>query len=199
MTTEEPRGARTHAIPLPQGREVKRAINSLNTGLDITRPPGTKHPMGDRGDAAQYLGMLKGIVAQMEEGLRGGPLQTDVQKGWFGVYERSVPSMFANTASQLKDLSAFANQGIMHVPHASQQMAVAAVALLTASHAFAAASEISVGVGTADFHADEVVKQSEAMYEAADVLTDYVKQKRAEFGEGVADPTSGRGPHDYPR
>lgn len=32
MTTEEPRGARTHAIPLPQGRQVKRAINSLETG-----------------------------------------------------------------------------------------------------------------------------------------------------------------------
>lgn len=32
MTTEEPRGVRTHAIPLPQGRQVKRAINSLETG-----------------------------------------------------------------------------------------------------------------------------------------------------------------------
>lgn len=178
MTTEEPRGARTHAVPLPQGRQVKRAINSLETGLNITKPPGAQHPMGDRGYAAQYVGMLKAIVAQMEEGLRGGPLETDVQKGWFAVYERSLPSMFANTAGQLRSLSEFARQGIVQVPQASQQMSVAAVALLAAHHAFAAASEIAVGVGTEDFHADEVVKQSDEMYEAADMLADYVAKKR---------------------
>lgn len=183
MTTEEPRGARTHAIPLPQGRQVKRAINSLETGLNITRPPGTKHPMGDRGDAAQYLGMLKGVVAQMEEGLRGGPLQTDVQKGWFGAYERNLPSILANTAAQVRDLSEFATQGVQRVPHASQQMAVAAAALRAASHAFAAAAEISAGIDAADFDAAEVVKQSEDMYEAADMLTDYVAKKRTEFGD----------------
>lgn len=183
MTTEEPRGARTHAIPLPQGREVKRAINSLNTGLNITRPPGTKHPMGDRGDAAQYLGMLKGIVAQMEEGLRGGPLETDVVKGHWSVYERNLPSILANMAAQVRDLSEFATLGIQRVPQASQQMAVAAAALRAASHAFAAAAEISVGVGAVDFDSTEVVKQSEAMYEACDMLTGYVAQKRAEFGD----------------
>lgn len=184
MTTEEPSGARTHAITLPEARRVKRAIDSLDTGVDARRPPGAPaHPMGDRGDAAQYIGILKALIAQIEEGVRGGPLQTDVQKGWFGGYQRNLPSMFANTAAQLKDLSSFASQGIMQVPHASQQMAVAATALLTASHAFAAASEIAVGVGSPDFHEDEVVKQSEAMYEAFDMLADYVAQKRAEFGD----------------
>lgn len=183
MTTEEPRGARTHAIPLPQGRQVKRAINSLETGLNITRPPGTKHPMGDRGDAAQYLGMLKGIVAQMEESLRGGSLATDVVKGTWAVYERNLPSILANTAAQVRDLSEFATEGIHRVPQASQQMAVAAAALRAASHAFAAAAEIAVGIGAADFDGDEVVKQSEAMYEAVDMLTDYVAKKRAEFGD----------------
>jgi hypothetical protein len=181
MTTEEPRGARTHAIPLPQARQVKRAINSLDTGVEATKPPGAQHPMGDRGYAAQYLGMLKGLVAQMEEGLRGGPLETDVQKGWFGVYERDIPSMLANTSAQLRSLSEFAQQGIMQVPRASQQMSVAAVALRAACHAFAAASEIAVGVGSPGFDENEVVKQSEAMYEAADMLTDYVAKKRAEF------------------
>lgn len=184
MTTEEPRGARTHAIPLPQARQVKRAINSLDTELGISRPPGAQHPMGDRGYAAQYLGMLKAIVAQMEEGLRGGPLQTDVQKGWFGAYERDLPSMFANTAAQLRDLSEFARQGIMQAPQASQQMAVATTALLAASRAFAAAAEITVGPGSPDFHADEVIRLSEEMYAAADMITDYVAKKRAEFGEG---------------
>lgn len=184
MTTNEPRGARTHAIPLPEARRVKRAIDSLDTGLDVRRPPGApQHPMGERGDAGQYLGILKALVAQVEEGLRGGPLQTDVQKGWFGAYERNLPSMLANTASQLRDLSGFARQGIMQLPHASQQMSVAAVALLVAQHAFAAASEIAVGFDAEDFHGDEVVKQSEEMYAAFDMLADYVTKKRAEFGE----------------
>jgi hypothetical protein len=180
---DDARGARTHAIPLPQARQVKRAITSLDTGMDIQKPPGQQHPMGDRGYAAQYVGVLKAIVAQVEEGLRGGPLQTDVQKGWFGGYERNLSSMFANTAAQLRDLSEFARQGIMQVPHASQQMSVGAVALRTAAHAFAAAAEIAVGVGSPDFDQDEVAKESEAMYEAFDMLADYVTKKRAEFGE----------------
>ncbi|UQI49836.1 hypothetical protein M1P56_35695 (plasmid) [Streptomyces sp. HU2014] len=180
---DEPRGARTHAVALPQARQVKRAINSLETGVEVRKPPGTQHPMGDRGYAAQYLGLLKAFVAQIEEGLRGGPLQVDVQKGWFGGYEGQLPSLLANTSSQVRDLSEFARQGIVEVPHASQQMSVAAAALLTAEHAFAAASEISVGIGKPDFNEAEVVKQSEAMYEAYDLLAEYVRQKREQFGE----------------
>lgn len=182
MTTEEPRGARTHAVPLPEARRVKRAVESLETGLVAQRPPAhaPQHPMGDAGYAAQYVGTLKALVGQIEEGLRGGPLQADVQKGWFAAYERSTPSMLAATAAQLRSLSEFARQGITQVPQASQQMSVAAVALLAAHHAFAAASEIAVGPGSPDFHGEEVVKQSEAMYAAADMLADYVTKKRAE-------------------
>lgn len=183
MTTEEPRGARTHAVALPEAKRLRRALDSLDTGLQVHRTPGTQHPMGERGDAAQLLGMLKAVVAQTEEGLRGGPLQTDVQKGWFTAYERALPSMFANTSAQLRDLSEFARQGILQVPLASQQMSVAATALLAASRAFAAAAEVAVGPDSADFHEAEVVKQSEGMYEAADMLTEYVSAKRAEFGE----------------
>lgn len=179
MTTEEPQGARTHAIPLPESRRVKRAIDSLETGLDARRPVGAQHPMGDAGYAAQYVGLLKALTAQMEEGLRGGPLETDVQKGWFTAYERNVPSMLANTAGQLRSLSEFARQGITNVPQASQQMSVAAVALLAAYHAFAAASEIAVGTDSEDFRADEAVRHSEEMYEATDMLTDYVTKKRS--------------------
>lgn len=183
MTSQEPRGARTHAVSLPEAKRLRRALDSLGTGMQVHRTPGTQHPMGDRGDAAQLLGMLKAVIAQTEEGLRGGPLQTDVQKGWFAAYERSLPSMFANTASQLRSLSEFARQGITQVPLASQQMAVATSALLAASCAFAAASEIAVGVDSEDFHDGEVIKQSEAMYAAADMLTEYIAAKRAEFGE----------------
>lgn len=178
----EPGGARTHAIALPQARQVKRAINSLEVGTEIRKPPGEQHPMGDRGYAAQYLGMLKALVAQVEEGLRGGPLQTDVQKGWFASYERQLPSLLANTAAQVRDLSEFARQGIMQVPHASQQMSVAAAALRTAAHAFAAASEIAVGIDAPNFDENEVVKESEAMYEAYDLLAEYVSAKREQFG-----------------
>lgn len=178
MTTEEPRGARTHAVPLPQARQLRRAIDSLGIGLEIHRKPGLTHPLGDRGYAAQYLGMLKGLVAQIEEGLRDGPLEGDVHKGWFSAYEQNTPSLLANTAAQVARLSEFARQGIMQVPMASQQMSVAAVALAAASHAFAAAAEIAVGVGSPDFNEAETVRQSEAMYDAADMLRDYVTEKR---------------------
>jgi len=174
---DEPRGARTHAIPLPQARQVKRAINSLDLGLEVRRPPGTVHPMGDRGEAAQYLGMLKAVVAQMEYGLRGGPLQNDVQKGWFQGFDRETPPILANIASQVRELSAFARQGILQVPHASQQMGVAAAALLAAAHAFAAAAEIAVGLDSPNFDENKVVRHSEQMYEAFSVLAEYVAQK----------------------
>ena len=84
MTDDSPRGARAHVIPLPEARRIKRAIESLDTGARVGRPSGApSHPMGERGDAAQYLGMLKALVQQIEYGLNGGPLQTDVQKGVF--------------------------------------------------------------------------------------------------------------------
>ena len=184
MTDDSPRGARAHAIPLPEARRIKRAIESLDTGARVGRPSGApSHPMGERGDAAQYLGMLKALVQQIEYGLNGGPLQTDVQKGVFATYDRSLPAILAAESSRAASLREFARQGIMQLPHASQQMAASAAAFMVAEHGLAAASEIAVGVGAPDFDENEVVRQSEAMYDAADQLTDYVAQKRAEFGE----------------
>jgi hypothetical protein len=181
---DEPRGARAHVIPLPEARRIKRAIESLGTGINVGRPPGApRHPMGERGDAAQLLGVLKGLVEQIEEGLRGGELQTDVQKGLFGSYERDMPAILAAEASRASSLVQFAAQGIMQLPRASQQMSATALGLKVAHHGFAASSEIAVGVDKPGFDGEEVVRQSEAMYEAADELTKYVSEKRAQFGE----------------
>jgi hypothetical protein len=184
LTDEASHGARAHAIPLPELRRIKRAIESLGTGIDVGRPKlAPAHPMGERGDAAQCLGILKALVQQIEYGLMGGPLQTDVQKGVFGAYERDLPGILAAESAHVASLREFARQGIMQLPHASQQMSATAVALMVAEHGFAAAAEIAVGVDGLGFAEDEVVRQSEAMYEAADMLTKYVAEKRAEWGE----------------
>ena len=183
MTNEPPAGARAHAIPLPEARRIKRTIKSLDANINVSRPPGTRHPMGERGEAAQYLGILKALVDQIETGLRGGQLQTDVQKGWFGTYERDLPAMLCAESSRAASLTQFAAQGVMQLPRASQQMSAAAVAFQVAEHGLAAAAEIAVGVGSPQFDGEEVVRQSEAMYAAADRLTKYVSDKRAQFGE----------------
>lgn len=183
MTNEQPSGARAHAIPLPEARRIKRAIESLGTGVNVTRPPGTRHPMGERGEAAQYLGILKALVDQIETGLRGGELQTDVQKGWFGGYDRDLPAMLCAESSRAASLVQFAAQGIMQLPRASQQMSATALGLQVAEHGMAAAAEIAVGVDSPQFDGEEVARQSEAMYAAADQLTKYVAEKRAQFGE----------------
>jgi len=183
MTNDTPSGARARVIPLPDARRIKRAIESLDTGAGVSRPAGAHHPMGERGDAAQYLGMLKGLVQQIEYGLSGGPLQTDVQKGMFAAYERDLPSILAAESSRVAALVQFAAQGILQLPHASQQMAASALGLQVAEHGFAAASEIAVSMEAPGLDESEVVRRSEAMYEAADKLTDYIGEKRAHFGE----------------
>jgi hypothetical protein len=180
--TDEPSGARAQAIPLPELRRIKRAIESLGTGIDVGRPKlAPAHPMGERGDAAQCLGILKALVQQIEYGLIGGPLQTDVQKGVFAAYGRDLPAILAAESAHVGTLVKFAAEGIMQVPHASQQMSAAALGLTVAEHGFAAAAEIAVGVDAPGFSDTEVTRQSEAMYEAADKLTDYVAGKRAEW------------------
>ncbi|MFE7111797.1 hypothetical protein ACFU98_29640 [Streptomyces sp. NPDC057575] len=181
--TNEPSGARAQAVPLPEARRIKRAIESLGTGINVNRPPGTRHPMGERGEAAQYLGILKALVDQIETGLRGGELQTDVQKGWFTGYGRDLPAMLCAESSRAASLVQFAAQGITQLPRASQQMSATAVAFQVAVHGLAASSEIAIGIDSPEFDGEEAVRQSEAMYDAADQLTKYVSEKRAQFGE----------------
>lgn len=178
MTNE--RGARAHVVPLPEARRIKRAIESLGTGINVSRPPGTRHPLGERGEAAQYLGILKALVEQIEYGLHGGELHTDVQKGVFGAYERDMPAILAAESSKARWLVQFAGQGIMQLPRASQQMAATALAMKVAEHGLAASCEIAVGIDASGFDPEEAVRQSEAMYDAADELTKYVAEKRIE-------------------
>lgn len=183
MTDET--GASARAIPLPELRRIKRAIDALGTGIDVGRPKlAPAHPMGERGDAAQLLGILKGLVQQIEYGLIGGPLQTDVQKGLFNAYGRDIPAILAAESAHAGVLVKFAAEGIQQVPYASQQMSAAALAFVVAEHGFAAAAEIAVGVDGPGFNEARVTQQSEAMYEAADKLTEYVAEKRAEWDEG---------------
>jgi YD repeat-containing protein len=181
MTSDAPRGARTIAVPLPEARRIRRAIDSLNLPVPRRQPGAPEHPMGERGEAAQLAGALRAYAQQIEQGLIGGPLQEDTQKGWFTAYDYDRSALLAAEGDRLRGLSAFAQQGIVQLPKASQQMSVAAVALLVAHHAFGAAAEIAVGLESEDFDEAEAVKQSEAMYEAFDMLAGYVAEKRAQW------------------
>lgn len=83
--------------------------------------------MGERGVATQYLGIPKALVEQIEYGLRGGALQSDVEKGVFGAHGRDLPAILAAEHSRAASLARFAGQGIMQLPRASQQMAATAL------------------------------------------------------------------------
>lgn len=136
--------------------------------------------MGERGEAAQYLGMLKALVEQIEYGLRGSELQNDVREGVLGAYGQDMPAILAGESSRAAALVEFAGQGMVQLPRASPQLAAAARALTVVEHGFAAACEIAVGFDSPAFDPEEAVRQSEAMHDAADELTKYVGQRRAE-------------------
>ncbi|MFF7234371.1 hypothetical protein [Streptomyces sioyaensis] len=178
MSNDESRGARTHVILLPEALRLKRAIESLSAGIRVSRSPAIHHPRGERGEAAQFLGILKALVEQIEEGLRGGELQADVDRGRLTGYERQVPAMLAAEASRAFSFAQVAEHNIHKLPGAYQQMAVTALALRAAGHGFAASAEIAMGPDTDRFDAEEAARQSAAMYDAAEELTRYIAQTR---------------------
>ncbi|WP_329142689.1 hypothetical protein OIU91_03800 [Streptomyces sp. NBC_01456] len=186
MSNDESRGARAHVIPLPEALRLKRAIESLSAGIRVNRSPGKHHPRGERGEAAQFLGVLKALVEQIEEGLRGGELQADVDRGRLTGYERSASAMLTAEASRSFSLAQFAEHNIDRLPCAYQQMAVTALALRVAGHGFAASAEIAMGLDSDRFDAGEAARQSAAMYDAADELTRYVSQTRDLADDGDA-------------
>lgn len=79
----DPDGARTFAQPLPEASRLRRALESL--GIIAFSLDTVANPLGERGDAAQYAGILATTIAQIETGLRGGGLHTQLQKGWLTV------------------------------------------------------------------------------------------------------------------
>jgi hypothetical protein len=131
VTNNEPAGARTPAWPLPDARQLRRALESL--GITAHSRSGTRNPVGERGDAAQYAGILHAYLEQIETGLRGGELQTQFQKGWLTGYDRNNAGALGGIAERLDDLSRFAGAGIGQVPLASRQFSTAALALLVAT------------------------------------------------------------------
>lgn len=143
--------------------------------------------MGERGVATQYLGIPKALVEQIEYGLRGGALQSDVEKGVFGAHGRDLPAILAAENSRAASLARFTGQGIMQLPRASQQMAATALALTVVEQSLAAGCEIAVAIDSPDLDPQETARESEAMYDAADELGKYVAHKRtqARAGEGV--------------
>ncbi|MFF7234452.1 hypothetical protein [Streptomyces sioyaensis] len=176
-------------ILLPEALRLKRAIESLSAGIRVSRSPAIRHPRGERGEAAQFLGILKALAEQIEEGLRGGELQADVDRGRLTGYERHVHAILAAEASRAFSCAQVAERNIHNLPCAYQQMAVTALALRAAGHGFAASAEISMGPDTDRFDTAEAARQSAAMYDAADELTRYISQTRdlADGGDAQTD------------
>ncbi|WP_280335466.1 hypothetical protein [Nocardia wallacei] len=176
------------AQPLPEARQLRRALESIGV-TTYSRHPGPPNPHGERGDAAQYAGILHGCLEQIENGLRGGPLQTQWQKGWLGVHQehpaQSNPTyVLASLGMQLRDLSGFAGSGIVRIPLASRQLSTAALAMLVAYRALLAAAEIAGE--TPDLKAAEWL--SDLMVANAHQLTVYVAHLEREFGPSSSDP-----------
>lgn len=176
-------GARTPAQPLPEARRLKRALESL--GVTAYSRTNTSNPHGERGDAAQFAGILAATIEQIETGLRGGALQTQFQKGWLNGYDRDNAALLAALGEQVKDLAGFAGAGIGQVPLASRQFSTAALALLVASRALSAAAEISTDTETGMKTAEAL---SEKMMLNGRELARYLDRLEAEFGVVEGDP-----------
>jgi hypothetical protein len=184
MTTSSDGTAPASAVPLPEAPRLRRALESV--GLTAHRQPGAPpNPLGPRGDAAQYAGILAAFIEQVETGLRGGELQAQFQKGWLTGYSRSTPAVLASIGEQLGDLARFASEGMGEVPLASRQLSTAALALLTAARAFTAAADIATGEEPALASA---VKLSETMIANAHELARYIAKLEREDGPVSAEP-----------
>ncbi|MFE3572551.1 hypothetical protein ACFXON_24395 [Bacillus subtilis] len=85
---------------------MRRALESL--AIAAYSRASTANPLGERGDAAQYAGILAATVEQIETGLRGGTLQTQFQRGWLTGYGRDNAALLAAVGEQVKDLAVFA-------------------------------------------------------------------------------------------
>lgn len=116
---------RTHMQPLAKATALRRALESL--GVQATWPPaGVRNPWGERGDAAQYLGVLTAVTEQMASPLHGGELHGDMRKGYFTGYNRDLPAMLGALADRLGYDAGFAQWGAEQVPRASNQLVTAA-------------------------------------------------------------------------
>jgi hypothetical protein len=127
--------------------------------------------------------MLRGLVEQMTTALHGGELHVDVQKGYFAVYQRSVPAMLAALAERSRYDAAFTRQGVEQVPLASIQLLTAATALQAAGDALAGASLVASGGPGGGGRLTEkdaavVQKRTEQAWQTADLLHEYVEGKR---------------------
>ncbi|MDX6315862.1 MAG: hypothetical protein QOF44_5326, partial [Streptomyces sp.] len=168
---------------LPTASALRKVLKTLGAEVHERQPGQPRHPKGPTGDAAQYLGMLRGLVEQMTTALHGGELHVDVQKGYFAVYQRSVPAMLAALAERSMYDAAFTRQGVEQVPLASIQLLTAATALQAAGDALAGASVVASGGPGGGGRLTEkdaavVQKRTEQAWQTADLLHEYVEGKR---------------------
>ncbi|WP_040743929.1 hypothetical protein [Nocardia transvalensis] len=165
-----------YAQALPEARRLRRALESLGITTYSGQP--LQNPYGERGDAAQYAGLLAAVLEQYENGIRGGPLQIQWMKGWFTGHSDDIAAILSTLAVQTKDLAHFVGTGISRLPLASRQLATTALAMFVASRALLAAAEIASD--TPNFTAAE--DMSTRMVANAHELARYIAHLESEFG-----------------
>ncbi|MEU6932830.1 hypothetical protein AB0A05_27150 [Streptomyces sp. NPDC046374] len=167
---------------LPHRNALRKALKALDATVHEQRPGQPQKPHGERGDAAQMLGALAGLVHQMQMPLHGGPLHGEMQKGYLNGFERDVPALFAQLGDRAGWESAFVREGVNMVPMASIQLSLAATALACAGKAMLAAALVAEGPEKLD---EEQMQAVEALTKEsmgfADLLTGYVEAKRAQW------------------
>lgn len=180
MTEQQPAGAFGFAIPLPDAGHLKAAILAAMDGqIDLTGlDTAHLHPLGERAVASQYLGVLKGIVAQMESPLRGGPLGQAFVNGHAYAYQGVLSALLLSFANEATFIRASCRAGIDRFPEAERQLRAAAIALDAARHALGAAAEIAVGADSPDLCQAEIDAHTAAMYAACDDLTNHAATTR---------------------
>ncbi|MFD4830152.1 hypothetical protein ACFWPV_09895 [Streptomyces uncialis] len=181
-SSETPRGAQGRAVPLPSKARIAEAIQALHSGARL-QESGAPHPMGERGEAAQYLGVLKALVAQIEYGLKGGPLHPGVLSGQIAGYGDETTWLIAADAFDAEVKATMAGQRSQQVPHADFHLAVAALGFHVAENSLKAAAEISVGLQDSAYAPDHAAEFTASMIHTVEALAEFVAERKEKPGK----------------
>lgn len=134
------------ALGLPVAFKLRPACKSLGVEIShLDRDGDATNPHGERGEAAQMAGAMRGALELIENGLRGADLQTQHQKGYLTAYGRQVPVILSSLADRCQDSSRFVMEAMSRVPLASRQLSLASLALKVAAHALSASGQLALG------------------------------------------------------
>lgn len=173
-------GAQLLFHELPPVHALRPAAKTFGVSFS---PGDGANPHGERGDAAQMAGALKAAMEFAENGLRGGELQTQFQKGYLSAYRRNAAAVLGSLSERAGDSAQLAVEMMMKaVPRASRQLCLAALAFQVANHALDAAAQIAAGPETWD--GDRIQASGLNALETLWALTQYGDKVAAQWKPG---------------